>query len=347
MSAADTIKKAQHRALWNALCERGWCSRSWAEECIEWDAAERRWYLLEGVFPPGGAATSNHLRKSKRMRACPACNRTCPPDKWVLPPKERKSVGIRSSSRWPCVSARHDLCCDCEIATQERAFASRLKRGEDGLWDALEARWWARARTCTEIADAAGPAVTKPKRKSNKSKRKEPCPWCGECSLRRRVLGDEVGWDLGKAWKCTACGTLVPLWWFERDTKRATAPALADKAYFSRQHEENDQGSALCFDAEDDGPDKTRGSLTGPLARAAFGRLFGGKREEGVRAPGCRLVLLVQDDEQAQKEIAYYRKTGRIMPSARRYSQANPHRRAPEDEDKQVSDPDYDQHARS
>jgi hypothetical protein len=64
----------------------------------------------------------------------------------------------------------------------------------------------------------------------------------------------------------------------------------------------------------------------------ALWRLQGRKKGKG-RSCGCQFVLLPEDDNKLRHEIAFFRKHGRVKKTRKRYSQPNPFRKAPEDDD--------------
>ncbi len=72
----------------------------------------------------------------------------------------------------------------------------------------------------------------------------------------------------------------------------------------------------------------------------ALNRLNPPKRERGVRAPGCELLLLPETLKRLRKEITYYREKGQVIPSARRYTKPVPYEPAPEDFDREMTNLD-------
>ena len=98
------------------------------------------------------------------------------------------------------------------------------------------------------------------------------------------------------------------------------------------------EGNALYFDDLVDSPTASdersqSNAVTDPRLslEIARRRLNPPKKELGVRASGCQIVLLPEDEHVLLKEIAYLGRTGRIMPSACRYTRHNPYLIAPED----------------
>ncbi|NQU76398.1 MAG: hypothetical protein HQ546_08820 [Planctomycetes bacterium] len=103
---------------------------------------------------------------------------------------------------------------------------------------------------------------------------------------------------------------------------------------------ESEEGSALCPENLADPPttsdeqprvnNVTDRRMSLEIARQSLNPV---KKEKGIRAPGCTLVLLPETLTKLREEIVYYRKTGRIMPSTRRYTKPMPYEPAIEDFD--------------
>lgn len=122
-------------------------------------------------------------------------------------------------------------------------------------------------------------------------------------------------------------------WWPRRVTyaefmASPTAGTLfgqEDAAQFVPETEEV-EGCAFDFSEWSDGPwapeDRPRKSTVGDYreALAAALRRLNPRKKEAGRHPGCQIVLLPEPREALLKEIAYHRRTGRIIPSARRVS---------------------------
>jgi len=136
-------------------------------------------------------------------------------------------------------------------------------------------------------------------------------------------------------------------WWPRRVTyaefvASPTAGAVLgqDEGGLSVPETETQEGCAFDFAEWSDGPlvpeDRPQRSSLGDYRVAlaiALRRLSPPKREVG-RHPGCQVVLLPETPEALGREIAYYRRTGRIVPSARRYS--HPYRPEPLDSREQT-----------
>ncbi len=111
-----------------------------------------------------------------------------------------------------------------------------------------------------------------------------------------------------------------------------------------------EDGSAIYQD-EDGGPVTSDergpgGGIFDPfVTREIALRRLGWKAKKGIgRSAGCRLLLLTEtktslkkDEPSLQKEIDYFHETGRVIPSARRYSRHTPYLPSPEDYDSQTA----------
>jgi hypothetical protein len=71
--------------------------------------------------------------------------------------------------------------------------------------------------------------------------------------------------------------------------------------------------------APEDRPRKSIGVTSHLALAAALRRLLPQKRDD-CRHPGCAIVLLPETRAVLKREIAYYRKTLRVVPSAKRYN---------------------------
>ena len=145
------------------------------------------------------------------------------------------------------------------------------------------------------------------------------------------------------------CRELLPdlrrLWWrsaisYADFMDRPTAGLLGGLCLEQDGEElpEAEEGSAFYADADrpttsDERPQISNVSDPRVALQIALRRLDPPKKERGVRAPGCQIVLVPETAKRLRKEMAYYREKARIMPSARRYSRHNPYLPAREDYD--------------
>lgn len=156
--------------------------------------------------------------------------------------------------------------------------------------------------------------------------------------LLRRERRDLLA-ELGRLWWRSAipCADLPVAVIRRRRRKRAPTNRLGGAALSTdtlplTEAEEGCPYDTRELDGEVEGD---RGSGPGELSVAleiARHRLDPPKKEE-ARASGGQIVLLPESETGLLAEIAYYRKHGEMMPSAKRYSRHNPYLEAPEDWD--------------
>jgi hypothetical protein len=108
-----------------------------------------------------------------------------------------------------------------------------------------------------------------------------------------------------------------------------------DQSQFAPAETNGEEGGAFDFSEWSDGPlapeDRPRKSTIGDyrVALAIALRWLNPPKKEAGRHPGCKVLLLPESSEALKQEIAYYRRTGQIMPSARRHR--HPYRPEPPD----------------
>ncbi|KPJ77408.1 MAG: hypothetical protein AMS14_00610 [Planctomycetes bacterium DG_20] len=185
------------------------------------------------------------------------------------------------------------------------------------------------------------------------------CPACGRMSPPNGVPGSaccdcetEAAQEAFLARLRTGHGRdlaadLQRRWWPRRVTDAEfvacpTAGAVLgqDEGGLSVPETETQEGCAFDFAEWSDGPlvpeDRPQRTSLGDYRVAlaiALRRLSPPKKEAG-RHPGCRVVLLPETSDALKREIAYYRRTGRVIPSARRWN--HPYRPEPPDSREQT-----------
>jgi hypothetical protein len=218
------------RLLETAVCSAPWLSTLFEPVVREGQVLYR---YRQGAYPPGG--------KASRMRRCPTCGRTCPPN------------GLAGTP-----------CCDCQIEVEQEAFHVRIRKppARDISTD-LQRRWWPLGITYVEFI----------------------------ASPTSEMILTQYG-----------------------------------QSQFIPAETNGEEGSAFDFSEWSEGPlapeDRPRKSSLGDYRTAlaiALRRLNPLKKERG-RHPGCQIVLLPEEPDALEREIAYYRRTDRIVPSALRIS---------------------------
>jgi hypothetical protein len=184
------------------------------------------------------------------------------------------------------------------------------------------------------------------------------CPACRRMSPPNLTRGEPCAdCELEAAWERFAARLRPPAdpalaeelyrrWWHSGPTYRellgGSGMALfrrMDARDFLPRPTAAEEGSAIDADDLADGPvtsdERPWGSqpVDARLAFQAARRRLIRPREGSGLHPGSDLVMLPERKSDLRKEISYYRRRKRVKPRARRYSQADPYYRAPEDRD--------------